>query len=259
MEIREATYSDLVSIEAVTAAAFGEEPDGRVVTMMRALAASGASRVSLVALVEETIVGHVGLSRGWIDARTELVDVLVLSPLSVLPDVQGRGIGSALVAAALGAAGDHGAPALFLEGAWDFYGARGFSPGGSLGFERPSTRIPEQAFQVALLPRHEPWMVGRLIYPEVFWATDTVGGFATRGSLGSRTCRSTPPTRAASRLDRRMRRPTCRAPPGPAVASVRPGRRWPGCSSRCGRAAPRCVATNHRRRRRSRHVGARAP
>ena len=32
MEIREATYADLAPIEAVTAAAFEEEPDGRVVT-----------------------------------------------------------------------------------------------------------------------------------------------------------------------------------------------------------------------------------
>lgn len=31
------------------------------------------------------------------------------------------------------------------------------------------------AFQVALLPAHEDWMVGRLVYREVWWAYDAVG------------------------------------------------------------------------------------
>jgi putative acetyltransferase len=143
--------------------------------MVRMLASTGAARVSLVALVDDEIVGHVGLSHAWVDARRELVDVLVLSPLSVRPDRQATGIGTALIAAALTAASDRGAPAVFLEGAWSYYGARGFRSGAPLGFERPSARIPERAFQVALLPAHEPWMVGRLVYPEAFWATDTVG------------------------------------------------------------------------------------
>ncbi|MDH2416227.1 N-acetyltransferase [Nocardioides sp. CER19] len=175
MEIREATYADLPAVEAVVAAAFDEELDGRTVLMMRALAATGAERASLVAVEGDEVVGHVGLSRGWVDARRELVEVLVLSPLSVSPDRQGGGIGTALVDAALRSAAERGAPAVFLEGAWSYYGARGFSPGASLGFERPSTRIPERAFQVALLPAHEPWMTGRLVYSEAFWATDTVG------------------------------------------------------------------------------------
>ena len=43
------------------------------------------------------------------------------------------------------------------------------------GFAPPSVRIPGPAFQVAVLAAHEPWMVGQLVYPEAFWATDTVG------------------------------------------------------------------------------------
>ena len=174
-EIREATYADLAAVEPLVATAFGESPDGRVVTMMRALSASGAARVGLVAVADDEVVGNVGLSRAWVDARPALVDVLVLSPLAVRPDRQGTGVGTALVAAALGAARDLGAPAVFLEGAWSYYGARGFVAGASVGFERPSSRIPERAFQVAVLPAHEPWMTGRLVYPEAFWATDTVG------------------------------------------------------------------------------------
>jgi putative acetyltransferase len=175
MEIREVLPAEERAAEAVVAAAFGEAPDGRVVQMMRALRAGGAARASLVAVVEGEPVGHVGLSRGWVDARRELVEVVVLSPLSVRPDLQGRGVGTALVAAALEASEDRGTPAVFLEGSPEYYGRRGFRRASALGFDRPSTRIPDPGFQVALLSSYQPWMVGRLIYPEAFWTTDTVG------------------------------------------------------------------------------------
>lgn len=175
MEIRMVMPAEVPAAEAVVAAAFGEPPEGRVVQMMRALQAGGAARASLVAVADEELVGHVGLSRGWVDARRELVEVLVLSPLSVRPDRQGQGVGTALVTAALETAGDRGAPAVFLEGSPDYYGRRGFGSGSALGFDRPSTRIPDPGFQVALLASYQPWMVGRLIYPEAFWTTDTVG------------------------------------------------------------------------------------
>jgi putative acetyltransferase len=175
MEIRNVMPAEELTAEDVVSTAFGEPPDGRVVQMMRALQSSGAARASVVAVVDEELVGHVGLSRGWVDARRELVEVLVLSPLSVRPDRQRRGVGTALVAAALETAGGHGAPAVFLEGSPNYYGGRGFRSASALGFDRPSTRIPDPAFQVALLASYQPWMVGRLVYPEAFWTTGTVG------------------------------------------------------------------------------------
>ena len=175
MEIRQVTPAEQPAAEAVVAAAFGEPADGRVVQMMRALRAGGAARASLVAVAGGELVGHVGLSRGWVDARRELVEVMVLSPLSVRPDRQRRGVGTALVTAALGPADDRGAPAVFLEGSPDYYGRRGFGSASALGFDRPSARIPDPGFQVALLSSYQPWMAGRLVYPEAFWTTDTVG------------------------------------------------------------------------------------
>jgi putative acetyltransferase len=175
MEIRSVTPAEEPVAEEVVSAAFGEPRDGRVVQMMRALQASGAARASLVAVVDDELVGHVGLSRGWVDARRQLVEVVVLSPLSVRPDRRRHGVGTALVAAALEAAEERSAPAVFLEGSPEYYGRRGFSSASALGFDRPSTRIPDPGFQVALLGSYEPWMAGRLIYPEAFWTTDTVG------------------------------------------------------------------------------------
>ena len=170
--VRPATGPDTAAIREVTTRAFAD--DGEVAALVDALSA-GAARISLVAEADGAVVGHTMLSRGWIDAERELVEALVLSPLSVEPALQRRGIGGELVRAALAAAQSAGVPAVFLEGSWDYYSRFGFVPGRSRGFTPPSGRIPQRAFQVVVLPAWQEWMTGALVYPEAFWATDLVG------------------------------------------------------------------------------------
>lgn len=169
--VRPARASDAAAIRDVTTRAFG---DARVADLADALAA-GPVRVSLVAEVDGAVVGHTMLSRGWIDAERELVEVLALSPLSVDPEQQRRGIGGELVRAALAAAEQTNVPAVFLEGSWEYYSRFGFEPGSSRGFTPPSPRVPDRAFQVTVLPAREEWMTGALVYPETFWIFDLVG------------------------------------------------------------------------------------
>jgi putative acetyltransferase len=173
--IRPATDADTGAVLRVVEAAFGPAKGPRVARMVTALDDADCTRASLVAELEGDVVGHVQLSRSWVDAREALVDVLVLSPLSVAPDHHGKGIGTALLAAATAEAERLGAPAVFLEGSPAFYGSRGWSPGGEHGFTPPSTRIPAPAFQVVLLTGHEEWMTGALVYCDPFWAHDCVG------------------------------------------------------------------------------------
>ena len=171
--IRSQAPADAAAVRVVTNRAFGHHEG--VGDLVDALAASPA-RLSLVAQSDSgDIVGHVMLSRGWVDAERELVDVLILSPLSVDPDFQRRGIGGRLVRAALAGAESLGAPAVFLEGSWRYYPRFGFEPGEKYGFTAPSPRIPGPAFQVVLLAAWQDWMTGHLIYPEAFWAHDSVG------------------------------------------------------------------------------------
>ena len=75
----------------------------------------------------------------------------------------------------MSAAADLGAPAVFLEGSPRYYGQRGFVRGSTIGCEAPSRRTPDAAFQVAVLPGHEPWMSGRLVYRDVWWEHDAAG------------------------------------------------------------------------------------
>lgn len=175
LKSRVAVAADVPAVLRVVEEAFGPDEGPRVARLVTALDEAGSTRASLVAEVDGLVVGHVQLSRSWIDARDALVDVLVLSPLSVAPGHQGRGIGAALLAAALAEAGRLGAPAVFLEGDPGYYSGRGWSAAGPLGFTAPSTRIPAPAFQVVLLPAYEPWMTGSLVYCEPFWTLDCVG------------------------------------------------------------------------------------
>jgi putative acetyltransferase len=119
------------------------------------------------------VVGHVQLSRCWVDARDRLVEVVTLSPLAVHPSHQRQGIGTALLAAALQTAREAGEPAVFLEGDPYFYGPRGFSTAKSLGFGCPSPRVPEPGFQVALFDPDLPR--GPFVYCQTFWTQDCVG------------------------------------------------------------------------------------
>jgi putative acetyltransferase len=172
--IRPAESQDLVTVLRVVEAAFGDEGP-QVARMVEALDASGNTRASLVAEVDGEVVGHVQLSRSWVDARQALVEVLVLSPLSVAPAHQGQGVGTALLEAAVAEAERLGVPAVFLEGDPGFYGGRGWAPGHRHGLTRPSVRIPEPAFQVMVFATREEWMTGALVYCEPFWALDCVG------------------------------------------------------------------------------------
>ena len=79
--------------------AFGNE--GETVAALVDDLRVGHARAELVAEQDGAVVGHVLLSRSWVDARRALVEVLVLSPLSVAPGHQGRGAGTGLLAAAI--------------------------------------------------------------------------------------------------------------------------------------------------------------
>jgi putative acetyltransferase len=176
-EVRPEQPVDRDDVLRVMRAAFGEtdpEHGAQVADIWSAL--GHHKRAGLVVEQGGHVLGHVGLSRVWLDARRALVEVWMLSPLSVLPDRQGQGIGTALLAAAVEVARGSGVPVLFLEGSPYYYGARGFERADRRGFLPASLeRTPRAAFQCVCFEPLEEWMTGQLIYPDVWWTHGAAG------------------------------------------------------------------------------------
>ena len=162
------------SVDRVIRDAFVEDGE-KLVALWSELERSDLLRGSIVAERDGEVVGQVGLSHAWLDARRELVDVWLLSPLSVERQNQGAGIGTRLLEAAVDAARASGTPLLLLEGDPGYYGARGFEPGAAYGLSPASARTPAPAFQVVRFESHEDWMTGQLIYPDLWWRYDAAG------------------------------------------------------------------------------------
>jgi len=162
------------SVDRVIRDAFVEDGE-KLVALWSELERSDLLRGSIVAERDGEVVGHVGLSHAWLDARRELVDVWLLSPLSVVRQDQGVGIGTRLLEAAVDAARASGTPLLLLEGDPGYYRVRGFELGAAYGLIPASARTPAPAFQVVRFESHEDWMTGQLIYPDLWWRYDAAG------------------------------------------------------------------------------------
>ena len=131
MNIRKANERDIDSITEVVSLAFNEErylQGGRVIeaTLVRELINDNDDIVNLVAEDSE-IVGHVFVSTVSVtpDARLSCGQV---SPLSVHPDHQSRGIGSSLMRAVVDESKANGLDVLFLLGDLNYYRRFGFVP-----------------------------------------------------------------------------------------------------------------------------------
>ena len=140
MIIRDEKPGDVPAIREVIAEAFKPMPYSRQteVAIYDGLRTAGAMTVALVAEEEGAVVGHIVLSHVTIGGASG--DWLGAGPVAVRPDRQGRGIGRALVEAALERARRLGAPGCVLVGDPAFYGRFGFTAREGLAHEG----VPDQ-------------------------------------------------------------------------------------------------------------------
>ena len=127
--IRDEQPEDTAAIYAVVAAAFGQPAEADLVDRLRA---DGDSIVSLVAVDDGRIVGHVLFSKMSAPFRA-----LALAPVSVAPERQNAGIGSRLILAGLERATAGGWLGVFVLGEPEYYGRFGFDAGDAQRFASP--------------------------------------------------------------------------------------------------------------------------
>ncbi|GFK95306.1 hypothetical protein NNJEOMEG_03165 [Fundidesulfovibrio magnetotacticus] len=131
MTIRDERPGDAPGIAKIHYAAFkghpvhppGAEPVEHLI--VERLRAARALRVSLLAEEDGLPAGHVALSPASVGRERE--GWLLLGPVGVVPDLQGLGIGSALVRAALARAEALGARGVALVGEPGYYARFGFA------------------------------------------------------------------------------------------------------------------------------------
>jgi putative acetyltransferase len=109
-------------------------------------------------------VGHVVVFPGRDDA---LPGVLGLGPIGVLPEFQRRGVGGALMRAAIDLGERLGAPAIVLLGHATYYPRFGFVPARSLGIEPPDAWSDDHWMALAL-SRWDGSLHGVYRYPPAF-------------------------------------------------------------------------------------------
>jgi len=106
--------------------------------------------VSLVAVSEKEVVGHILFSPVTIPAPDRQVTGMGLAPMAVVPGYQRRGIGSDLVRAGMESLERGGCPFVLVLGHAEYYPRFGFVPGSRHGI-RSEWEVPDEAFMIRVL------------------------------------------------------------------------------------------------------------
>jgi putative acetyltransferase len=169
IEIRNESAADVPAIEAVTVSAFLHAPHTSHTEqfIVNELRKAGQLTVSLVAEAAGLVVGHVAVSPvsisdgapGWFG----------LGPISVVPEYQGRGLGSRLMREALRILREKGAAGCVLLGDPGYYSRFGFQPDPDLIL----AGVPPEYFQAVSFDSSRPR--GIVSYHSAFNTQDAPG------------------------------------------------------------------------------------
>ena len=167
MILRREGPNDHAAIFAVHTAAFarpdrGDVPEAKLVSALRD-DGDVVPALSLIALIDKEVVGHVMCSRASIDG----CPLVGLGPLGVLPTYQRRGVGNALMHGVLAAADALEEPAVVLLGDPGYYRRFGFQLAQPLGI-LPTDPNWAEHFQVRLLNAWDGSLRGTFHYAAAF-------------------------------------------------------------------------------------------
>jgi len=145
--VRRELPEDVASIREVNKQAFGQDDEAAIVEKLRN---RGALLISLVALRNGQLVGHIAFSTVVIEAASLSFEAVALAPMAVLPSYQRQGIGSQLVRAGLKECRHIGHDMVVVLGHPTFYPRFGFVSAMAKGINCEFD-VPEEAWMLAEL------------------------------------------------------------------------------------------------------------
>lgn len=167
MLIRQETSGDYNEIYKVVKTAFAtaDHSDGTEQDLVTNLRTSPAyiPQLSLVAEEKGKIIGHILFTK----AKVKDVTVLALAPLSVLPEYQKRGVGTALIAEGHKIAKSLGYGYSVVLGSEKYYPKHGYVISEEYGIY-PPFEVPKENFMAYKLNENSPNITGTLIYAKEF-------------------------------------------------------------------------------------------
>ncbi len=161
IEIRESVPADWESIEVLYPDAF---PDEDLLPLLRELFQDTSSILSLVGVVDSSLVGHVIFTPCSAAAGRD--NAALLGPLAVATTWQRKGIGTALVQAGFERLENCGVSHVYVLGDPTYYGRFGFRPETHVAPPYPLPVEWRNAWQSARFPGAEQPARGKLCLPK---------------------------------------------------------------------------------------------
>ncbi len=155
-----------VTVQAFSASELGHNGEADLIDRLRA---NCDKFLSLVAVVDDRIVGHILFTPAAIENNTATCHGMGLAPMSVLSDYQQQGVGSRLVEAGLKALREKTCPFVIVLGHAQFYARFGFVPSTEYRVECEFEGVPTEVFRVLMLtPEGQQWKGGIAKYRPEF-------------------------------------------------------------------------------------------
>jgi predicted N-acetyltransferase YhbS len=171
--IRQEESTDFQEVFNVIENAFRSEKfsDKREQFLVERLRKSSAfiPELSLVAVFENVIVGHILLTKLKVKNTKTQFESLALAPVSVLPEYQGNGIGGKLIVKAHKIAKQLGHKSIVLLGHEKYYPRFGYVLAEQFGIELPFDAPKENCMAIELINNGLTGVSGTVEYPKEFY------------------------------------------------------------------------------------------
>ena len=148
VEVRFERPKDIDKIRLLNVKAFGQPVEGHIVDKLRK---SCNGILSLVAISNNKVVGHIMFSPVTIETQEGIIEGMSLAPMAVLPELQNQGIGTKLVKEGLRIINNTTCPFVIVLGHEKYYPRFGFQRASKYGLKSQWEGVPDQAFMVKIL------------------------------------------------------------------------------------------------------------